>query len=278
MNLSSSSIVGSARASPNLSAQYPSGGVPINNNLPTAYLYNGQIVWAGNQYGQQANSQGQSGTSPTNGNFNASGSNLFSNYSYPGYTQYPMDSSPSWATSRVPSSELPTLVTPRRDSSSSNDNDAPGTPFTQYTGYGDMRPGIAVVDNSPQSIYWSTPSPSQARFGNLVHGNFGKHHVQSPVPLSLQMLCQQDPPIPRAVPAPYSPPKALDKALENPHGTTNVYVRGLQPNTTDEMLVTLASRFGDIASSKSIIDHNTGRCKGYISLLQAGTLFEALLC
>jgi len=56
--------------------------------------------------------------------------------------------------------------------------------------------------------------------------------------------------------------KPLDRSLENPHGVTNVYIRGLRPETSDEMLQQIASRFGDIVSSKSIIDHTTGLCKG----------------
>lgn len=42
----------------------------------------------------------------------------------------------------------------------------------------------------------------------------------------------------------------------------DVYVRGLQPNTTDEMLLQYAVRFGEIESHKAIIDHETKKCKG----------------
>lgn len=44
----------------------------------------------------------------------------------------------------------------------------------------------------------------------------------------------------------------------------DVYIRGLQPNTTDDMLYGLAKRFGDIESSKAIIDMTTGLCKGSV--------------
>ena len=80
----------------------------------------------------------------------------------------------------------------------------------------------------------------------------------------IQMLVNQEPIIPRAIPAPSSPLKPLDRALENQRGETNVYIRGLLPETTDEMLEGWGARFGDIKSSKSIIDHNTGLCKGYV--------------
>ncbi|KAF2226903.1 hypothetical protein BDZ85DRAFT_190593 [Elsinoe ampelina] len=76
-------------------------------------------------------------------------------------------------------------------------------------------------------------------------------------------LVTKEPIIPPAIPAPSSPLKPLDRALENPRGETNVYIRGLMPETSDEMLETWGRRFGDIKSSKSIIDHVTGMCKGF---------------
>ncbi|XP_046363891.1 RNA-binding motif, single-stranded-interacting protein 3-like isoform X5 [Haliotis cracherodii] len=44
---------------------------------------------------------------------------------------------------------------------------------------------------------------------------------------------------------------------------TNLYIRGLNPNTTDKDLVTLCQQFGKITSTKAIIDQNTNKCKGY---------------
>lgn len=170
-----------------------------------------------------------------------------------------MDHSPlsqNWTASRMTSAELPSLVTPRRDSTSSNEIDAPGTPFTHYTGYGGGSKGaFAVMDRSPNSLYsWGTPSSGA--------GSFGKSQQYTISPNLLELL-QQEPRIPLAVPAPYSPHKPLDRCLENSNGTTNVYIRGLLPETTDEMLVDMAKRFGDIAMSKSIIDCHTGLCKGF---------------
>jgi hypothetical protein len=70
--------------------------------------------------------------------------------------------------------------------------------------------------------------------------------------------------IPRAVPAVSTCRKTLQSCFENPTGTTNVYIRGLHPNTTDEMLLNYASRFGHVANSKAMIDNQTGACKGYV--------------
>jgi len=44
---------------------------------------------------------------------------------------------------------------------------------------------------------------------------------------------------------------------------TNLYVRGLLPDTTDKDLVQLCQQYGKIISTKAIIDQTTGKCKGY---------------
>ncbi|KAJ7380197.1 RNA binding motif, single stranded interacting protein 3 [Desmophyllum pertusum] len=44
---------------------------------------------------------------------------------------------------------------------------------------------------------------------------------------------------------------------------TNLYIRGLSPGTTDEDLSNLCSRYGNIISTKAILDKNTNKCKGY---------------
>jgi len=44
---------------------------------------------------------------------------------------------------------------------------------------------------------------------------------------------------------------------------TNLYIRGLLPNTTDKDLVNLCQSYGKIVSTKAIIDQNTNKCKGY---------------
>jgi hypothetical protein len=158
---------------------------------------------------------------------------------------------------------MPSLMTPRRDSISSNENDVPGTP---YTGNGMYRYGAAtaIMDRSPSAVYSNsaTPSPSQ-----LTHGYPLVPKQQTVPTLSPQLmaLLRQEPAIPRAIPAPSSPAKPLDRSLENKSGETNVYIRGLLPETTDEMLHAWGKRFGDIQSSKSIIDMKTNLCKGLAS-------------
>ncbi|XP_068101761.1 RNA-binding motif, single-stranded-interacting protein 1 isoform X5 [Hyperolius riggenbachi] len=44
---------------------------------------------------------------------------------------------------------------------------------------------------------------------------------------------------------------------------TNLYIRGLLPNTTDQDLVKLCQPYGKIVSTKAILDKTTNKCKGY---------------
>ncbi|KAF2672181.1 hypothetical protein BT63DRAFT_476973 [Microthyrium microscopicum] len=178
-----------------------------------------------------------------------------------GYVQQGTVSS-NWG-SRVPSdathTTMPPLTTPRRGSFGSTAEDhMPGTPYVQYPGYPN---NFAVMDRSPMNGGYAnstTPSPSQ-----YMPGYMGKPYAIAPISDKIQSLLKMEPPIPSAIPAPSSPVKPLDRCLENKNGETNVYIRGLLPETTDEMLQGWGKRFGDIQSSKSIIDHKTGTCKGF---------------
>ncbi|KAJ5643475.1 Nucleotide-binding alpha-beta plait [Penicillium longicatenatum] len=81
----------------------------------------------------------------------------------------------------------------------------------------------------------------------------------------MEVLTQQEPAIPRAVPAMWTNPSemTLAKCLENREGITNVYIRGFLPETTDEMLHSYAARFGGIERCKAIVDLETSLCKGF---------------
>jgi len=259
MNLQSPSFASSTKPSSSMSthaSEYT--GLPVGTGMP--FMYHGQLMFAGHHLAQTA-VPNHSVMSQSPAMYASVGPQYLSQASFQGYPQHMVENSPPsqvWPGSRVSSGEVPSLATPRRSSSSSNEQDIPGTPFTQYTGYGDYRAGVAVVDQSPHSLYGNwTPSPPNA---------YGKTQVASPVPPRIQLLVQQHPAIPRAIPAPFSPIEPLDRSLENPNGVTNVYVRGLLPDTNDEILHKLASRFGEIVSSKAIIDLNTGTCKGYVDM------------
>jgi hypothetical protein len=164
-------------------------------------------------------------------------------------------------------SSVPSLTTPRRPSMASTNEDTASsivtsTSFSFAPGY----PGVptAIVERSPNlptgTFTSSNNTPSPSPYAQSFQQQ-ARYKVTTVSP-HLQMILMREPAIPPAIPAPSSPMKPLDRCLENKNGETNVYVRGLLPETTDQMLFDWAIRFGEILSSKSIIDHKNGLCKG----------------
>lgn len=228
-------------------------------------LTQGQGLWVPNQHvlgSMYQVAQQQSGHSPAM--YNHAGAFV------PGAAAYQygqVDNSPiahSWA-ARVSSGDMPSLMTPRRDSISSNENDIPGTPYGSNGGYR-YGASAAIMDRSPSAAYTNsaTPSPSALTHPYGLVAPLQKQQTMPTLAPHLLSLVHKEPPIPRAIPAPSSPLKPLDRSLENKTGETNVYIRGLLPETTDEMLLEWGQRFGDIQSSKSIIDLKTNLCKGHV--------------
>nr|KAF6375176.1 RNA binding motif single stranded interacting protein 2 [Pipistrellus kuhlii] len=84
---------------------------------------------------------------------------------------------------------------------------------------------------------------------------YNKNHKKSYVLLSQQM-------------APPSPSSSAPNSSSGSNGNdqlskTNLYIRGLQPGTTDQDLVKLCQSYGKIVSTKAILDKTTNKCKGY---------------
>lgn len=158
--------------------------------------------------------------------------------------------------------EVPGLEN-RRGSYSTNES-APNTPNYGSLSQRDSITHIAAVNHSP---FGSTPSPQALA---LQHGDQQTvkpiHYKTIPINVDLDALLAQNPPIPAAVPAVFTPRESmrtLDQSLSNPiPGNRNVYIRGLHPNTDDETLAAYAARFGKVETSKAIIDTSTGACKG----------------
>ncbi|CAG8961681.1 hypothetical protein HYFRA_00006220 [Hymenoscyphus fraxineus] len=162
------------------------------------------------------------------------------------------------------SKDVPALEN-RRGSYSTNES-APSTPY-----YGALSQReqagthIAAVD---RSVFGSTPSPQQLAVQHPDNQNVKPLQYKTiPINVDVDALLAQSPPIPRAVPAVFTPRESmrtLDQSLSNPiAGNRNVYIRGLHPNTDDETLAAYAARFGKIETSKAIIDTSTGACKGF---------------
>jgi hypothetical protein len=153
---------------------------------------------------------------------------------------------------RSTSSDVPALEN-RRGSYSTTES----TPATPFFGSSSDR---GANSRLPVMASYSTPSPEQM----VVPASIPK---PQPVDEDLLALLRQEPAIPEAVPAVFTPPthmKTIEQCLENRiHGNRNVYIRGLLPTTDDELLLKYASRFGKVEQSKAIIDTGTGACKGF---------------
>ena len=167
----------------------------------------------------------------------------------------------NWTSQRQGSADVPELSGPRRNSLSSNEETGPHTPFFGSTSQGIYQPNI-TTDHSPH-LWGTTPPPELGQ--TFYPQPLAKSPDGNYTYLDLDALCCRHPAIPRSVPAIFSGEKGrgtLEKSLQNQFGTTNVYIRGLLPDTTDEMLHSYGERFGDIMSAKSMLDQNTGLCKG----------------
>ncbi|OLN81242.1 Sporulation-specific protein 5 [Colletotrichum chlorophyti] len=157
--------------------------------------------------------------------------------------------------------DLPGLENRRHSGGSySTTESAPTTPFYNGIGKNDKGPRVASA--------YTTPSPQQMVGTNMFIEPAAKHAViPIPVDRNLEELIKKEPIIPKAVPAVFTPAtqmKTLDQSLENRiPGNRNVYIRGLHPTTDDELLYRFASRFGEVETSKAIIDTSTGACKGF---------------
>lgn len=165
--------------------------------------------------------------------------------------------------------EVPGLDANRRGSWSSNDENGPTTPGMAINAHQDYYANAAGLDRAPMlSFPYATPSPSSI-IQPYVVGPMqpmkcpDNKNYES---VNLDILTQQPPAIPRAVPALWTNQEdlSLAKCLQNPEGITNIYIRGFLPEVTDQDVHDYASRFGEIESCKAIVDMDTGKCKGYV--------------
>ena len=169
----------------------------------------------------------------------------------------------TWTASQQIPVEVPEL-TARRNSQSSNEDSGPKTPFNLNTyGHGNYPSGYPEYDEDEPSPFRDPTPTSLARkfpFKQIWRTENGGYEF-----VDYFAKTREEPAIPVAIPATLTKDSGrgtFDKILDNEHGTTNVYIRGLHPNTTDELLRQYGSRFGEIVSCKAIINLNDGDCKG----------------
>ena len=152
---------------------------------------------------------------------------------------------------------------------------------TMITGPMGMQNGTASIHSAAmyQPAMMASPNPPLMTPPGTVpqHGfspAFAPATVPNPTyayPTPTETPAVQLPPdVPPAVPSIYPDPaySNINACLYNPKGTTNVYIRGLRPETTDEDLLHMVRPYGNIISTKAIIDTQTKMCKGYVTFRQ----------
>jgi hypothetical protein len=159
----------------------------------------------------------------------------------------------------------------RRPSWSSSESGlAPATPFPPSGFQQDTVPRIAPMESSPSTGFPAGPGINPMDV-NWLYQNQLVPRLKSQMydtnlaaqDFRISVKVKEHPAIPPAIPAIFSHGnRSLAESLSNPTGTSNVYIRGLTPDTSDESLYSWCSRFGHIISHKAIIDNNHGSCKG----------------
>ncbi|KAK6499763.1 hypothetical protein TWF481_010120 [Arthrobotrys musiformis] len=132
--------------------------------------------------------------------------------------------------------------------------------------------GFASFVKPPQAPYNHLPSPVPSVGASTSSAGFSTSNgLSSPTTTisSTNTMIRKLPVIastPRVPPeddedmAPMSP---ISIDFSEDRSPTNVYIKGLPENMTDKGLLDLVSPFGEIISSKAIIDRPSGNCKGY---------------
>ncbi|XP_071153012.1 RNA-binding motif, single-stranded-interacting protein 1-like isoform X7 [Mytilus edulis] len=97
------------------------------------------------------------------------------------------------------------------------------------------------------------PQPNPAAYGSYAQVQIVGKEDQTYTPRSM----------PAASPNTTSSQSSSQSGSMNDLSKTNLYIRGLNPNTTDKDLINLCQPYGHIVSTKAIIDLSTSKCKGY---------------
>lgn len=135
--------------------------------------------------------------------------------------------------------QVPSLDHRRGSCSSSGATDTPSTPFST-----NVDPVPTIVGEQQGII---------------------EDHKNRAICNHVESLLLSGPPLPQPISPIFAPGVAsLAQTLDNPTNTTNVYIRGLPPDTNDDKLYEMTCRFGTVVSHKAIIDTEHGTCKGCV--------------
>ncbi|KAJ1967633.1 hypothetical protein H4R35_006656, partial [Dimargaris xerosporica] len=110
------------------------------------------------------------------------------------------------------------------------------------------------------------PSGLTSPAGSSVGGSLASPRgapLSPSYPSSLMMQTAQMLPLQAMLSPAHREGSGLRRASDPAHTNTNVYIRNLPSDMTDEMLNKICSAYGKITSSKAILDENTQVCKGF---------------
>jgi len=131
-------------------------------------------------------------------------------------------------------------------------------------------PYLASPASSEQSSGYNPPYPVLSHFYSSSMYPVGPPHYQQAYNTPISPVLITNSPV-------ASPYWATPAAAMTNVQTTNVYIRGLQPSTTDDDLNRLVSQWGYVVSSKAMIDRGQGSCKGF-GFARFTTIMEAQNC
>ncbi|XP_039711586.1 RNA-binding motif, single-stranded-interacting protein 1 isoform X2 [Pteropus medius] len=131
------------------------------------------------------------------------------------------------------------------------------------SGRGPGRPPPCALRPAPSPSRRGCPAPAAMIFPSSSGNPGGSSNCRTPY--RKQSLV---PAHPMAPPSPSTTSSNNNSSSSSNSGwdqlsKTNLYIRGLPPNTTDQDLVKLCQPYGKIVSTKAILDKTTNKCKGY---------------
>ncbi|CAJ2508649.1 Uu.00g136750.m01.CDS01 [Anthostomella pinea] len=135
----------------------------------------------------------------------------------------------------------------------------PAMPF-----FGPTRDPAARVSVFDRSSYMA-PSAQQIISGGAVQQPKGFYDISMPFGRGHHALLRRERAIPGAVPAIFTPQESMKKTLDQRlvnhiPGNRNLYFCGPYPIPDDKFFLKYAPRFGNVETSKAIIDTATGDC------------------
>ncbi|XP_022177797.1 protein alan shepard isoform X5 [Myzus persicae] len=204
-----------------------------------AQLGCGYNTTGGNQGLNNTTFGGKSGTVPGH---HSGPPGMTGNYASGAPTQYHHRATAGWNSAPLPAQQYRYGTGPVTQTTMS--------PYTSYN------PNPTTYTNSNNRIPTaSSPANTNSSSSSNTNGGASLQSSNQPTTSSPSSECQSA-----------APAQQLSK--------TNLYIRGLNQNTMDKDLITMCSQYGNIVSTKAILDKNTNKCYGFVDF-ESGTCADA---